>query len=200
MKLNSFGVKDAFHPKKCISSKICLLWQCITYEYENGRVIIIPNLIIDLNQPILMTCKECGKTIGRSEREASYDVLGVPLCERHTKLIKRIILNNNTPLEAIQLYYALKERGSQPMLEWWDGKKSVDIAFSRVKLNIEIDNDYNTITHEQALKDLEESMHSFKNGFTTVRIPHLTIKYYLDDTVQNILEIITSLRANIKVI
>ena len=170
------------------------------YEYENARVIIIPNLIIDLNQPILMTCKECGKELTREEREGSHDVLGVPLCERHTKLIKRIILNNNTPLEAIHLFYALRERGTQPMLEWWDGQKSVDIAFSRVKLNIEIDTDYNPITHDQVLKDLEESMHSFNNGFTTLRIPHLTIKYYLDDTVENILGIISGLKANIKVI
>ena len=147
-----------------------------------------------------MTCKECGKKMSREEREASYDVLGVPLCERHTKLIKRIILNNNTPLEAIQLFYALKEKGAQPMLEWWDGTKSVDIAFSRVKLNIEIDTEYDLITHEQALKDLEYSMQSFKIGFTTIRIPHLAAKYYLEDTVNNILEIITSLKANIKVI
>ncbi|MEM9076053.1 MAG: hypothetical protein AAGC43_03395 [Bacteroidota bacterium] len=147
-----------------------------------------------------MTCKECGTKITREEREASYDVLGVSLCERHTKLIKRIILNNNTPLEAIQLFYALREKGAQPMLEWWDGEKSVDIAFSRVKLNIEIDTEYDLITHEQALKDLEESMRSFKNGFTTIRIPHLTVKYYLEDTVQNILGIISSLKSNVKVI
>nr|WP_298998991.1 hypothetical protein [uncultured Allomuricauda sp.] len=147
-----------------------------------------------------MTCKECGTKITREENEASYDVIGVSLCEKHLKLIKRIILNNNTPLEAIQLFYALKEKGAQPMLEWWDGKKSVDIAFSRVKLNIEIDTQYDLITHEQALKDLEESMHSFKNGFTTIRIPHLTVKYYLEDTVENILGIISSLKSNIKVI
>ena len=200
MKLNSFALKAAFHLKKCISSKICLLSKFSLYEYEIVRVIIVPNLIIELNRPILMTCKECGTKMTQEEYDASYGVLGVSLCERHTKLIKRIILNNNTPLEAIQLYYALKERGAQPMLEWWDGNKSVDIAFSRVKLNIEIDTEYDLITHEQALKDLEESMHSFKNGFTTIRIPHLTVKYYLDDTVENILGIISSLKANIKVI
>ncbi len=147
-----------------------------------------------------MTCKECGKKLTDEERHGSFDVLGVALCGRHTKLIKKIILNNNTPLEAIQLFYALKEKGAHPMLEWWDGEKSVDIAFSRVKLNIEIDTDYNLITHEQALKDLEDSMRSFQNGFTTVRIPHLTVKYYLEDTVQNILEIISSLKSHIKVI
>jgi len=200
LKGKSFEAKDAFRPKNCISSKNHPESELWVYDSEISRVIIVPNLIIELNRPILMTCKECGTKMTQEEYDASYGVLGVPLCERHTKLIKRIILNNNTPLEAIQLYYALKERGVQPMLEWWDGKKSVDIAFSRVKLNIEIDTDYDLITHEQAIKDLEESMHSFKNGFTTIRIPHLTVKYYLEDTVQNILGIISSLKANIKVI
>ncbi|TAI48959.1 hypothetical protein [Flagellimonas allohymeniacidonis] len=147
-----------------------------------------------------MTCYDCGKKISQHEHKESFGDLGVVLCERHTKLIKRIILNNNTPLEAIQLFYALKEKGAQPMLEWWDGNKSVDIAFSRVKLNIEIDSEYNLITHEQAIRDLEEAMYSFKNGFTTVRIPHLTIKYYLEDTVNNVLGIITALKTNMKVI
>jgi acyl CoA:acetate/3-ketoacid CoA transferase alpha subunit len=56
------------------------------------------------------------------------------------------------------------------------------------------------ITHEQAIADLEDAMHSFKNGFTTVRIPHLAIKYYLDETVENIMGIIEGLKANIKAI
>ncbi|MEZ4811843.1 MAG: hypothetical protein R2819_15915 [Allomuricauda sp.] len=147
-----------------------------------------------------MTCKDCDKSIGNLQYKASKDSLGVELCERHTLLIKKVILDNNTPLEAIQLFYALKEAGANPMLEWWDGKKSVDIAISRVKLNIEIDKDYNMITHEQAINDLEEAMHSFKNGFTTVRIPHLAVKYYLEETVQNILGIIAGLKANIRAI
>ncbi|WP_036385248.1 hypothetical protein [Muricauda sp. MAR_2010_75] len=147
-----------------------------------------------------MTCKDCEKSIGHQQYKESMDSLGVQLCERHTRLIKKVILDNNTPLEAIHLFYALKEAGAYPMLEWWDGKKSVDIAISRVKLNIEIDKDYNMITHEQAISDLEDAMHSFKNGFTTVRIPHLAVKYYLEDTVQNILGIISGLKANIKAI
>ncbi|UII79373.1 hypothetical protein [Flagellimonas sp. CMM7] len=147
-----------------------------------------------------MKCKDCDKAIGYQQHKESMGSLGVELCERHTRLIKKIILDNNTSVEAIQLFYALKVAGANPMLEWWDGKKSVDIAISRVKLNIEIDNDYNMITHEQAINDLEEAMHSFKNGFTTVRIPHLAIKYYLEDTVENILGIVTGLKANIKAI
>tara|TARA_Y100001933_G_C19012165_1_gene569388 strand:- start:224 stop:640 length:417 start_codon:yes stop_codon:yes gene_type:complete len=134
------------------------------------------------------------------QHKESMDSLGVPLCERHTRLIKKVILDNNTPIDAIHLFYALKEAGVHPMLEWWDGKKSVDIAISRVKLNIEIDKNYSMITHEQAINDLEDAMHSFKNGFTTIRIPHLAIKYYLDETVENILGIISGLKANIKAI
>jgi len=128
------------------------------------------------------------------------DSLGIELCYQHKSRLEKLIEKNGTPIEAIQLYYGLKEAGVNAMLEWWDGKKSVDIAISRVKLNIEIDNEYHMLTHEQAINDLEEAMHSFKNGFTTIRIPHVLIKHYLSETVNNILGIMEGLRANIKVI
>ena len=126
--------------------------------------------------------------------------LGVELCNQHRIRMEKLMIKNETPLEAIQLYYGLKEEGVSAMLEWWDGKKSVDIAISRVKLNIEIDCEYHMMTHEQAINDLEEAMHSFKNGFTTIRIPHVLIKHYLKETVHNIIGIMEGLRANIKVI
>ena len=147
-----------------------------------------------------MTCKDCGKNIGHDEYESSMGTLGVSLCKKHTSLIKRVILDNNTPLEAIQLFYALKEAGANPMLEWWDGIKSIDIAISRVKLNIEIDVEYHMLTHEQAMNDLEQAMHSFKYGFTTIRIPHILIRHHLKETVHNILGIMEGLKANIKAI
>lgn len=128
------------------------------------------------------------------------DAVGVELCEQHFIRMEKLIAQHETPLEAIQLYYGLKASGVNAMLEWWDGKKSVDIAISRVKLNIEIDTKYHMLTHEQAINDLEEAMHSFKNGFTTIRIPHVLIKHYLKETVTNILGIMEGLRANIKVI
>ena len=55
-------------------------------------------------------------------------------------------------------------------------------------------------SYPPAINDLEEAMHSFKNGFTTIRIPHVLIKHYLKETVHNILGIMEGLRANIKVI
>jgi len=147
-----------------------------------------------------MNCLECNKELGYLDHKNAMDSLGVELCENHFSRMQKLIAQHETPLEAIQLYYGLKQANVNAMLEWWDGTKSVDIAISRVKLNIEIDTKYHMLTHEQAINDLEEAMHSFKNGFTTIRIPHVLIKHYLKETVTNILGIMEGLKANIKVI
>ena len=147
-----------------------------------------------------MTCLECSRKLDYMEHRNSMDRLGVELCGNHQTRMVKLIEMNNTPVEAIQLYYGIKEAGVKAMLEWWDGKQSVDIAISRVKLNIEIDAEYHMLTHEQAINDLERTMHSFKNGFTTIRIPHVLIKHYLKETVNNILGIMEGLKANVKVI
>lgn len=147
-----------------------------------------------------MNCLECNKKLGYLDHKNSMDTLGIELCDQHYSRMQKLIEQNNTPQEAVQLYYGLKEEGVKAMLEWWDGKKSVDIAISRVKLNIEIDNENERMTHEQAINDLEDSMHSFKNGFTTIRIPNTLIKHYLRETVNNIIGIMEGLRANIKII
>ncbi len=147
-----------------------------------------------------MKCLECKKTLSSSEHKNAMDLYGVSLCKRHKERMDNLHKQNNTPIEAIKLYYALKQEGANPMLEWWDGKKSVDLAFSRVKLNIEIDTDYHMLSHEQAILDLTNMMHSFQDGFTTIRIPHTIIKHFLRETVDNIIGIKEGLRARTRVI
>ncbi len=147
-----------------------------------------------------MVCLECKKELDYLNHKNAMDTIGVELCEKHYSRMQKLIELNNTPLEAVQLYYGLKEAGVSAMLEWWDGKKSIDVAISRVKLNIEIETENGLMTHEQAMNDLEGDMHSFKNGFTTIRIPHILIRYYLNETVNNIIGIMEGLKANIKVI
>jgi len=147
-----------------------------------------------------MTCIECTKKLDYQDHKVSMDNLGVELCSEHVSRMMLLIEKRNTPKEAIQLYYGLKEAGVTGMLEWWDDTKSIDIAISRVKLNIIIDSEYHMLTHEQAINDLEKTMHSFKNGFTTIRIPHVLIKHYLKETVTNILGIIDGLRVHLKAI
>ncbi|WP_425237201.1 hypothetical protein [Ulvibacterium sp.] len=147
-----------------------------------------------------MTCLECNKNLGYLDHRNSMESLGVELCSQHKARMEDLMKKKGTPLEAIQLYYGLKKVGVAAMLEWWDGKKSIDIAISRVKLNIEIDTEYHMMTHEQAINDLEETMHSFRNGFTTIRIPHVLVRHYLKETVNNIIGIMEGLKANVKVI
>lgn len=147
-----------------------------------------------------MTCIECKKKLSYAEHRSAMDHYGIELCERHKARMDKLHKNNCTPIEAIQLYYGLKQEGANPMLEWWDGKKSVDLAFSRVKLNIEIDTDYHMMSHEQAINNLTNMMHSFQDGFTTIRIPHTLIKYFLNETVENIIGIKEGLRARSRVI
>lgn len=144
---------------------------------------------------LMNCCLDCKKELDLNVEKASIKSLGMPLCSHHQQLIHRLMKLHSTPLEAVQLYYGLKEAGAAPMLEWWDGRRSVDIAISRVRLNLEIDTEYQMFTSDQALDILEERMYNFKNGFTTIRIPHMLIRQCLPDTIEAVLGIMEGLRA-----
>lgn len=147
-----------------------------------------------------MRCLECKKELSYIDHKESMDALNVELCKKHLDRVQKLRNERNTSPETIQLYYGLKAAGVSAMLEWWDGQKTVDIAISRVKLNILVDSEYQRMTHEQAINDLEETMRSFKNGFTTIRIPNFLIKQYPNETVRNIIGIMEGLKENLKTI
>ena len=145
-----------------------------------------------------MKCIECQKKLSDNQLNEALVTYRVPLCSKHKKRLDGLIEKHSTPIEAIQLYYGLKQANVRPMLEWWNGKRSVDIAISRAKLNIIIDTEYERMTHQEAMHDLEDTMHSFKNGFTTIRIPQTLIQHYLLETIQNVLGIVEGLKANVR--
>ncbi len=147
-----------------------------------------------------MTCLDCKSELSYVDHRESMDALGVELCKKHKRRIDRLVRKNNTPIEAIQLYYSLKQAGASPMLEWWDGQKFIDLAFSRVKLNIEIDCEYEKLTEIQAINDLQQAMLSVKDGFTTLRIPHMLVNQQLHKTVLDILGIVEGLKTKVKII
>ncbi len=130
----------------------------------------------------------------------SMEHYNLELCDHHRKRIDKLCKDMALPIQAIQLYYGLKSAGEQPMLAWWDGEKHVDIAFSRTKLNIEIDTDYEMLSYEEALNELEEKMHSRKNGFTHIRIPDVLIAQHLKATVKSVQNIIANLKPQVKTI
>ena len=146
------------------------------------------------------TCIDCKKRINNNVSIAAQESVGVPLCERHLNLMQRLSFLHETPVEAIQLYYGLKEAGASPMLEWWDGIKSVDIALSRVRLNLEIDTEYQMFSCDMTMDILENRMYSYKDGFTTIRIPHMLVRQCLPDTISAVMAIVEGLRARNQVV
>lgn len=147
-----------------------------------------------------MNCLECKSELSYLDHRKAIERFGVELCKTHLSRMERLIKTQDIPDEAIILYYGLKEHGIHGMLAWWNGKRTVDLAVSRVKLNIEVDREVEPLSFDQAMNDLEETMHSFRNGFTTIRIPHFLVRKELEGTIENILGIIEGLKANVKVI
>jgi hypothetical protein len=141
-----------------------------------------------------MTCLECEKELGYMDHRKSMDLFQAELCPAHRKRMERLLAKSQLPVEAVILYYGLRQVGIRPMLAWWDGKKTVDLAISRVRLNIEIDQGFETLTYQQAMHELEGYLYSVDNGFTNIRIPHCLIRHELGETVDGILRIMESLR------
>ena len=146
------------------------------------------------------TCLDCKKDLSPVELRAAQDHFGVALCEHHQQLIRRLIRRHNTTVEAIQLYYGLKNKGIYPMLEWWDGNKSVDIAISRVKLNLEIDSEYQMLTTDEVIDTLEQRMYDYDDGFTTIRIPKVLIRQCLQDIIEAVLNIADSMKTRARAV
>jgi very-short-patch-repair endonuclease len=92
-----------------------------------------------------------------------------------------------TPL-AVALYKELKKRGVPAELEKWDGNKTIDIAVVDAKVNIEVDGGQHNFNADQAMRDLFGTLHAFKKGYLTLRIPNSLIKYNVEKTADLITE------------
>ena len=66
-----------------------------------------------------------------------------------------------TPL-AVELYKKLKLRGVPAELEKWDGHKTIDIAVTDAKVNIEVDGGQHNFNANQALADLKRTLFAFR--------------------------------------
>jgi very-short-patch-repair endonuclease len=80
-------------------------------------------------------------------------------------------MNFATP-QAKKLYYALKARDVYCILEFWDGKKHVDIGLPDAKICIEVDGAQHYDNPEQILRDFKREHWSDEDGFSTLHIPN----------------------------
>ncbi len=147
-----------------------------------------------------MTCLECEKELSYMDHRRSMEMFQLELCPRHRKRLERLLSRSELPVEAVILYYGLKQEGIRPMLAWWDGKKTVDLAISRVRLNIEIDRGYESMSYRQAMEELETNLFAYRDGFTHIRIPRDLIRNHLSETVDVIYRVMEDLRARTRVV
>ena len=91
-----------------------------------------------------------------------------------------------TSSEAIELYLSLKSRGVPAELEKFDGYKTIDIAVVDAKVNIEVDGPHHNYKYKQALSDLQRTLHSFRKGYLTLRIPNALVNENLEETANSI--------------
>ncbi len=78
--------------------------------------------------------------------------------------------------EAEKLADYLRAYGWKPQLERWDGYKRVDIWIPDCRINIEVDGLHHCALPEQALTDLKRTLHSFKKGIITLRVPNALVR------------------------
>ena len=84
------------------------------------------------------------------------------------------------------MYLSLKSRGVPAELEKFDGYKTIDIAVVDAKVNIEVDGPDRNYKYEQALSDLQRSLHAFRKGYLTLRIPNALVNENLEETANSI--------------
>ena len=88
--------------------------------------------------------------------------------------------------EAIELYLSLKLRGVPAELEKFDGHKTIDIAVVDAKVNIEVDGPQHHYKYDQALSELRRTLHCFRKGYLTLRIPNALVHENLEETANSI--------------
>jgi len=89
---------------------------------------------------------------------------------------------DQTTSETLALYFALRERGVPAELEKFDGHKTIDIAVTDAKVNIEVDGAHHNYDVRQALADLKRTYFSFLKGYLTLRIPNSLVRLNLEET------------------
>ena len=125
-------------------------------------------------------CLHCNTGIDFRVFNYSVENMGVPLCRACQSWIKD--MSYQTTLETMQLYFALIQRGVPAEIEKFDGHKTIDIAVTDAKVNIEIDGQHHNFNPHQALSDLKRTYHAFRKGYLTLRIPNSLIRYNLEET------------------
>lgn len=133
-------------------------------------------------------CCNCFRKIEERVFYYSNQKFGIALCRNCQDWFRDILDFTSATDESINLYFALKIRGVPAVLEKNDGFKTIDISVPDAKVNIEVDGQHHNFSSLQALSDLERTLHSFKKGYLTLRIPNSLVRYNLEQAADKITE------------
>jgi hypothetical protein len=139
-------------------------------------------------------CLQCEVDIEEKVFSYSSFTLGHALCRKCQNWFRDILDYSSATDEAIDLYFALKRRGVPAQLEKNDGFKTIDIAVPHAKVNIEVDGGHHNYSSWQAMSDLKRTLHSYKKGYTTLRIPNSLAKNDLEEAADIITEYLVESR------
>lgn len=131
-------------------------------------------------------CLDCGAALQQPVYQYSTTQLGLPLCLGCQNVFKE--KSQKATKDSLELYLALRRRGVPAELEKWDGHKTIDIAVTEARVNIEVDGMQHNFNSSQALADLKRTFFAFKKGYLTLRIPNSLVRSHLEQTADFITE------------
>lgn len=140
-------------------------------------------------------CLKCGYPLYDSVHDYAINRHGFPLC----KTCQSWLTEKSKATEyAKKLYLALKQRNVPAELEKHDGHKTIDIAITFLKMNIEVDGSQHNMDSKQALSDLNRTKFSLDKGFFTLRVPNSLVKDDIEKTADIIVDILQKRKEDIE--
>lgn len=91
---------------------------------------------------------------------------------------------------ATKLWQALKDKGVDAVLEYYDGHKTVDIAILSSRIYIEVDGLHHFTEAEQIIRDFKRAHYSDGDDFNTFYVTNQIIELYLEDVVKALVEVV----------
>jgi very-short-patch-repair endonuclease len=137
-----------------------------------------------------MHCTICNFFLEENVYHYSKENFDFPLCRTCQNGYRDAMTFNHSTKETVLLFLALKTRGVAAEIEKFDGHKTIDIAVTASRINIEVDGGHHNHNPQQALSDLERTYHSFLKGFLTFRIPNSLVQHHFDKTADMIVEML----------
>jgi hypothetical protein len=139
--------------------------------------------------PPWTNCENCSCRIEQPVLRSSLDQYNFSLCISCQRWLHE--KKKNTCEETISLYFSLKKRNILAELEDYDGYKTVEIAVTNAKVNIEVQNQQYNTNSRLALSHLQKTFHAFKKGNFILRIPNALVKEQLELTADYIKEFVS---------